>query len=196
MKRPMLASALAVPLLLAGCATTTMVPVWRDPTYAAVPVKRVFVTTLIANPQYTLAFENAVAQAFASQGVQVATGSSVFPPGEAITKEKVVEYVKANGAQLLIVMRLTEKTTVEAQPVTVTTYGYGYGYGVGTAYTTVTYAPSTTVRAESDVYATSTEKLVWSGKSSTFDFSSAQQAGQSAASALVVALAESGILVK
>jgi len=142
-----------------------------------------------------------VAQAFASQGVQAATASSVFPPGEVakggeVTKEKVVEYVKANGAQLLIVMRLTEKTTVEAQPVTVTTYGYGYGYGVGTAYTTVTYAPATTVRAESSVYATSTEKLVWSGRSSTFDFSSAQQAGQSAASALLVALAESGILVK
>jgi hypothetical protein len=207
MKRLLAASALAIPLLLSGCATTSMVQVWRDPNYVPVPVKRAFVVAIIPNPQYAVTFENSVAQALVTQGIQCATAAGIFPPG-AIDKEKVTEYVKANDVQLVVVMRLTKQTTMQYNPATVSyvppapyyggwygAYGYGYG-GYGTVYSPGYYSEETIVQAESNVYSVATEKLIWSGNSSTFNFSSAQQAAQSVAGSLVTDLAKAGILVK
>jgi len=204
MKRLLLASALALPLLFSGCASTSMVQVWRDPNYVAVPVKRIFVVAIIPNQQYAVTFENEVARAFVSKGVQAATAAGIFPPG-ALDKEKVTQYVKENDVQLVVVMRLNKQTSVQYNPPSVAYvppapyYGgwYGaYGYGYGAVYSPGYYSEDVTVQAETNVYGVASEKLVWSGNSNTFNFSSAQQAASSVAASLVADLAKSGILVK
>jgi hypothetical protein len=203
MKRILLA-AVAAPLLLAGCASTQMVQVWRDPSYVPAPVKRVFAVAVIPNQQYRVDFENAVAKAMTSHGIQAATAAGVFPPGQ-LSRDGVTDYVKAHDVQLVIVMRLNKVTTQVYTPPTVSYvppapyyggwYGY-YGYGYSTAYTPGHYSEETIVQAETNVYAVAGEKLVWSGSSSTFNFTSASEAASSVAAALVNDLAKSGILVK
>jgi hypothetical protein len=203
MKRTLLA-AVAAPLLLAGCASTQMVQVWRDPSYVPAPVKRVFAVAVIPNQQYRVDFENAVAKAMTSRGIEAATSAGVFPPGQ-LSRDGVTDYVKANDVQLVVVMRLNKVTTQVYNPPTVAYvppapyyggwYGY-YGYGYGTAYTPGYYSEETIVQAETNVYAVAGEKLVWSGSSSTFNFTSASEAASSVAAALVNDLAKSGILVK
>lgn len=203
MKRTLLA-AVATPLLLAGCASTQMVQVWRDPSYVPVPVKRVFAVAIIPNQIYRVDFENALAQALNSRGIQTATSAGVFPPGQ-LSKEAVQEYVHSYDVQLVVVMRLNKVTTQVYNPPTMAYvppapyYGgwYGaYGYGYGAVYSPGYYSEDTIVQAETNVYAVAGEKLIWSGNSSTFNFSSAQQAAQSVAGSLVTDLAKAGILVK
>ena len=203
MKRTLLA-AVAAPLLLAGCASTNMVQVWRDPSYVPVPVKRVFVVAIIPNPQYRVDFENAVAKSLTDRGIQSATAAGVFPPGQ-LDKDAVTDYVKKNDAQLVVVMRLNKVTTQVYNPPTVAYvppapyyggwYGY-YGYGYGAVYSPGYYSEDTTVQAETNVYAVAGERLIWSGSSSTFNFTSATEAASSVAASLVNDLSKSGILVK
>jgi hypothetical protein len=189
-------------LVLSSCTTTNMVQVWRDPNYKATPVNRIFVIAIMPNDAYRVSFENALAQALLAKGFQAATASSVFPPGQ-LDKEKAQQYVTDNKVDLVIVQRLTKKTTeVYVPPTAYYTGGYygayGYGWGGGMAYSPGYVSEETNVVAETSVYSTSTrpETLVWSGQSNTFNVQGAQGAAQSLSAALVADLIKAGILVK
>jgi len=206
MKSLLRACASTVALLaLSSCTTTNLVQVWRDPNYKATPVNRIFVIAIMPNDAYRVSFENALAQAFVSKGFQAATASSVFPPGQ-LDKEKVQQYVADNKVDLVVVQRLTKKTSeVYVPPQAYYTggyygaYGYGYGmYGGGMAYSPGYVSEETNVVAETSVYSTSTspETLVWAGNSDTFNVQGAQGAAQSLAASLVADLIKAGILVK
>ena len=198
------ASAVAL-LVLSSCTTTNMVQTWRDPNYRATPANRIFVIGIMPNDAYRVSFENALAQALLAKGFQAATASSVFPPGQ-LDKEKVQQYVKDNKVDLVVVQRLTKKTTEVYVPPTAYhtggyygAYGYGYGmYGGGMAYSPGYMSEETNVVADTSVYSTSTspEKLVWAGASDTFNVQGAQGASQSLAASLVADLIKAGILVK
>ena len=208
MKSLLRASASAAALLvLSSCATTNLVQTWRDPNYQATPVSRIFIIGIMPNDAYRVSFENALAQALQSKGFQAATASSVFPPGQ-IDKEKAQQYVKDNNVDLVVVQRLTKKTSEVYVPPTAYytggyygAYGYGYGYGGyggGMAYSPGYIAEETNVVAETSVFSTSTspERLIWSGQSNTFNVQSAQGAAQSLSASLVNDLIKAGILVK
>jgi hypothetical protein len=207
MKSILRASASAVALLvLSSCATTNLVQTWRDPNYRSQPVSRIFIIGVMPNDQYRVSFENALAQAFQKKGFQAATASSVFPPGQ-LDKEKVQQYVASNDVDLVVVLRLSKKTTTEYVPPSVAYvpaapyYGgyYGaYGYGYGAVYSPGYMDENTTVTAETNVYSvrTSPESLVWSGNSDTFNVQGAQDAAQSLSALLVADLIKAQILVK
>lgn len=206
MKSLLRACASTVALLaLSSCTTTSMVQVWRDPNYKATPVNRIFVIAIMPNDAYRVSFENALAQAFVSKGFQAATEASVFPPGQ-LDKEKARQYVADNKVDLVVVQRLTKKTSEVYVPPTAYytggyygAYRYGYGmYGGGMAYSPGYMSEETNVVAETSVYSTSTspETLVWAGNSDTFNVQGAQDASQSLAASLVGDLIKAGILVK
>jgi len=189
-------------LVLSSCTTTNMVQTWRDPNYRATQVNRIFVIGIMPNDAYRVTFENALAQALLAKGFQAATASSVFPPGQ-LDKEKAQQYVTDNKVDLVIVQRLTKKTTeVYVPPTAYYTGGfygaYGYAYGGGMAYSPGYMSEETNVVAETNVYSTSTrpETLVWSGQSNTFNVQGAQSAAQSLSASLVADLITAGILVK
>jgi hypothetical protein len=197
--------ALAV-LVLASCTTTNLVQTWRDPNYRSAPVKRIFVIGVMPNDMYRVQFENGLAQALIAKGFEAATSASAFPPGQ-LDKEKVQQYVIQNGVDLVIVQRLTKKTTEEYVPPSVAYvpagpayggwYGY-YGYGYGAVYQPGYVTEQTNVLAETNVYSTRStpESLVWSGQSNTFNVQDAASAAQSLASSLVSDLIKAQILVK
>jgi hypothetical protein len=197
--------ALAV-LVLSSCTTTTLVQTWRDPNYRAQPVSRIFIIGVMPNDMYRVQFENGLAQALIGKGFQAATSASAFPPGQ-LDKEKVKQYVADNKVDLVIVQRLTKKTTEEYVPPSMTYvpaapyYGgyYGaYGYGYGAVYSPGYITEQTNVLAETNVYSTHSlpEALVWSGQSNTFNVQDAQSAAQSLSSQLVADLIKAQILVK
>jgi len=70
------------------------------------------------NDMYRVQFENGLAQALLAKGFEAATSASAFPPGQ-LDKEKVQQYVIQNGVDLVIVQRLTKKTTEEYVPPSV-----------------------------------------------------------------------------
>jgi len=204
MKRLLRATAAALPLLLAaGCATTNLTPIYRDPNYRASPVKRVFVVGIIPKDSVRVTFENATAAALIKQGFETSTAAGVFPPGR-LDKEAVVQYVKEKSVDLVVVMRLTKKTEQRYVPPSVTYapapyYGgwYGaYGYGYGTVYSPGYVTEDTIVIAETKVFSPEGQDPIWVGDSDTFNMSSAQEAATSLAAALVAELSKAGILVK
>jgi hypothetical protein len=193
-------------LIMVSCTTTNMVQVWRNPSYTATPVKRIFVVAIIPQEGYRAIFESALTRALNNQGYLTRPSFSVFPPGQ-LNREQVTAYVKAQSIDLVVVMRLSKQTDVQYVPPTVTYvpppayfggwYGF-YGYGYNAVYSPGYYAENTIVVAETNVYSAHSEPepLVWSGSSSTFNFSHASDAADSVADALVSDLTKAGILVK
>jgi hypothetical protein len=168
MKRLLLPAALGLAALaITSCATTNLVQVWRDPNYSPAPVRRVFVVAVIPYAQDRLDFENAIAQALTRRGFEVATSGGIVPP-DLSDNDKIVAYVKEMGVDLVVVLRL------------VTSQGAWYG------------------AADINVYAakTGSEWPVWSGTSSTANFSTTQEATASVAASLVYGLINAHILVR
>jgi hypothetical protein len=168
MKRLLRTTALGLAALaISSCATTNLVQVWRDPSYSPAPVKRVFVVAVIPYAQDRLYFENAIAESLMKKGFEVATSGGVVPLGQS-GNEEIVAYVREMGVDLVVVLRL------------VTAYGAWYG------------------AADINVYAAraSSEWPVWSGTSSTANFSTYQEAAASVAAALLYGLISSQILVR
>jgi hypothetical protein len=168
MKRLLLPTVLGLAALaITSCATTNLVQVWRDPNYSSAPVRRIFVVAVIASAQDRLSFENAIAESLTKKGFEVATSSGVVPPGWS-DNDKIVAYVKEMGVDLVVVLRL------------VTAYGGWYG------------------TADINVYAAraNSEWPVWSGTSSTANFSTTQEATASVAASLVYGLINAHILVR
>lgn len=168
MKHLLRASALGLAaLVLTSCATTNLVQVWRDPNYRPAPVRRVFVVAVIPYAQDRLLFENAIARSLAGKGMEVATSSGVVPPDQS-DNDKIVAYVKEMGVDLVVVLRL------------VTPYGAWHG------------------ATDINVYAAKTNSQwpVWSGTSSTSNFSSTQEAATSVAAWLLYYLGNANILVR
>jgi hypothetical protein len=168
MKRLLLSSALGLAVLvITSCATTNIVQVWRNPNYLSAPVKRVFVVVVIPYAQDRVSFENAIAESLTKKGFEVATSSGIVPPGQS-DNDEIVAYVKEMGVDLVVVVRL------------VTAYGAWYG------------------KADINVYAAkaNSEWPVWSGMSSTVNFSTAQDAAASVAASLVYGLISAHILVR
>ncbi len=157
MKRLLLPTAMGLAALaLTSCATTNLVQVWREPNYRPAPIKRVLVVGVIPFAGDRLAFENAVARSLIKRDFEVATSSGVVPPG-ASPNDLIDAYAKKMGVDLVVVLRL------------VTPSGAWYG------------------SVDINVYAakTSSESPIWSGVSSTSNFSTAQDAAESMAASLV-----------
>jgi hypothetical protein len=168
MKQLLRATALVLAALATtSCATSSLIQVWRDPNYRPAPVKRVLVVGVIPFAGDRLAFENAVAQAFIKQGFEVATSSGFVPPGQS-DNSKIVAYVREMGVDLVVVLRL------------VTPNGAWFG------------------ATDMNVYAAKThsEWPVWSGTTTTSNFSSAQDAATSVAASLLYGLIKANILVR
>jgi hypothetical protein len=168
MKRLLLPTALGLAALaITSCATTNLVQVWRDPNYSSAPVKRVFVVAVMPSAPFRVPFENAIAESLTKKGFEVATSSSVFPPGQS-DNDRIVAYVEEMGVDLVVVLRL------------VTAYGGWYG----------------TTDLNVYAAKTDSEWPVWSGTASTSNFSTAQEAAASVAAWLVNDLINAHILVR
>jgi hypothetical protein len=168
MKRLLRATALGfAALALASCATTNLAQVWRDPNYRPAPIKRILVVGVIPFSGDRLAFENAIAQSLIKRDFEVATSSGVVPPGGS-PNDMIDAYAKQMGVDLVVVLRL------------VTPYAVWYG------------------ATDINVYAAkaSSEFPVWSGVSTTSNFSTAQDAAESMAASLVHGLINAHILVR
>ncbi len=193
--RPALAAtllALVVPVL-SGCAGTSVQPLYRNAAYGSPPVKRIFVAAQMPDRARPAEFENAIAQALTAKGYQVATATGVFPPGT-FDKFKLREYLAQNGADLVVLERLTsrsEPVVVTSTAVVATGYA-GVGTVAGGTQSTVV-GVDTEVTARIEVFDARTEPntLVWVGQSTETDLSAAPQ---SIAKAFVTQLVDARIL--
>lgn len=178
MKRLANAAVTLAALATTGCAGMTVTQLWRDPNFTTRPATRVFVIAAMDNSANPAQFENAMAQALRSRGIQATTNLGTFPPGR-IDRMAIRRYVAENQVDLILMARLT---TEPANPVVVTktaAVSSGWGaFGTTTVGSQTTVIQGTNVNARVEAFDARTEPndLVWIGQSNSVDIQTAPQA--------------------
>jgi hypothetical protein len=167
MLRPLIA-ALAL-VFLAGCNTTSVSTVWKQPDTTPVQFQRIVTLVANATPAERRAGEDELVSLIKS--TPAVASYTFIPDTDVADKDKVREAVKAKGFDGALIIRLvaTDKQTTYVPPVyddstyepyspaSRTTGLYRPGYT-----TTDTY-----VTAETHLYSVKDGKLIWAGSSTT-----------------------------
>jgi len=192
---------------LADGRSTKLVASWKNPEYSGPRFHRILVLGMSAKPGVRADFEDALSKLVARDGVEAVPGNTILlrPEGTQLDMNYLKTQIKEFKVDAVIVSRLVKvetKTTYIPGQAYVVPYPYYrsfYGY-YGTLYPVV-YSPDylsedTTVRVETNVYATNTPdgELVWTGISDTFNPRSADKAIDGVSKLLVKELQKEGVL--
>lgn len=197
---------LATTSLMSG-KSTKLVASWKNPAYTGPQFHRILVMGMSAKPGVRADFEDALAQLVASPNVEAIPGNTILlrPEGTKLNIDYLKEQVKAFKVDAVIVSRLvkvdTQTTYIPGSAYMVPYPYYTSFYGYYGAVYPVVYSPDylsqeTTVRVETNVYATSSGEgeLVWTGVSDTFNPSSAHKVIEGLSKLLVKELRKQGVL--
>ena len=159
-------------MLLAACANTKVVEHWADPDFNA-KLKNIMVLSLNQSDKSRRLFENSFLDALKQRKIQSLASYTLLPSNEDLDKEKVKAAITGSDIDAVLVLR-SVKITKEGRYVRAqssgTRYNSFYAY-VGeyrptySAYTT----DDTLVHMETNLYAVDGEKLIWTGKTETFN---------------------------
>ena len=189
--------------LVVSCGSSSMTGVWSDPTLVTGPVRKVLVIGLGSSVTNTKLFEGAMAKQLQGRKIESILASNVLPSGNApIDTVGLRAFIKENKIDLITVTRVVG-VSKEREYVQGTTYYtpapgyrgfYPYYYGSYAMVSDPGYMREYQVATvETNAYATSSEKLVWSGQSQTVDPASVNTAIDEIAGLLVSEMARSGI---
>jgi hypothetical protein len=158
--------------LLASCASTKVVERWADPDFDA-KLKNIMVLSLNQSEKSRRLFEDGFLHALKQRKIQSSASYDLLPSNEDLDKEKVKAAIAGSDIDGVLVLRAVkitkEERYVQAQ-TTGTRYNSFYAY-VGeyrptySAYTT----DDTLVHLETNLYAVDGAKLIWRGKTETFN---------------------------
>jgi hypothetical protein len=187
--RPAIAAAMAVLLLLSGCATrsTTLDARWMAPEFAAQrPVRSVMVMSSIRDSTSRRNFEDRMVAALAASGVKAVPSYRFIPADGPVGEDQLRRAVADAGAGHALVTRIINVTSeVNVSPGMVMgpawTPGWGWrnGWGPGwggfasyhnATWTTVVPPTVTTtqkVHADTRVFDAATAAVVWSAATTT-----------------------------
>ncbi len=159
-------------MLLVGCASTKVVEHWADPDFNA-KLKNIMVLSLNQSDESRRLFEDGFLKALRQRKIQSSASYSFLPSNEDLDKEKVKAAITGSDIDGVLVLRAVkitmEERYVQAQ-ASGTRYNSFYAY-VGE------YRPSYSsysteeklVHLETNLYAVDGEKLIWTGKTETFN---------------------------
>ena len=195
---------------LSACSSTTVTGVWKKSDYVGPAFKSILVIALTENTTNRIIWEDKMAAQLLQSGVESITGSKAFGADDKITREEVLAYVKQHGTEAVLVTRLVDVAQEKTYYPPTTSYmgsyyggsSYGYYNSFGSyyprAYSTVTSpgytATLTTVLLESNLYQSSSQDLVWSLSSETFDPASVNNLVESVGAKLAKSLRENGLI--
>jgi hypothetical protein len=159
-------------VLLASCASTKVVEQWTDPSFVG-KLKNILVLSLNDSDKSRQLFEDGFLNELKQRKIQSSVSYELIPSNGDINKEKVQAAIAGSDIDGVLVLRPV-KVTKEQRDVRSdaanTRYDDFYAY-VGTyrpnydAYT----VEDTIVHVEANLYAVEGAKLVWSGKTETFN---------------------------
>jgi hypothetical protein len=167
---------------LTACSSTTVVDHWRDAEYVGPPLQTLLVIGMSKEAGRRRQFEDAMVQQIdALEGASALASYQLIPSEEALEKEQIVAAIAGREIDGVLITRLVseDKRKRYVQPHSVGPTGHGYYGHYYRSYNAV-YSPGyltedTIVTLETNLYATDTEKLVWSGTTESFDPESATQ---------------------
>lgn len=191
--------------LMACASSTRLVTDWSDPAFKGKPFKRILVLAVIKDDVQRHAYEMTFAERITRDGVTGIAGFTLIPDAKDYgSKPKIREAVKKSGADAVLLANLVsvrkEEREVPARIDYVPRFGYGHGYYgyYGRAYDTV-YRPGystvdTTIKLDTTVYDSETEKMVWAGGTKSFNPGSAEEVVTENADLIIASMKKAGFL--
>jgi len=188
-----------VVLSAGGCASTQIVNVWRDPAFSA-PTKRIMIIGVTKQAGIRRTFEDEFARRLATQGVQAVQSYTLIPEDGEVPDERLAQAVKRAGVESVLISRLV-RVEVHTQvyvgaypgPPPFGFYGY-YSWAWGSYYDPPQIYNYDVAVAETNLFDTSTDKLIWSGTTRTIALSDLNKEIREFVDVVVKALAESRVI--
>lgn len=194
--------------LLVSCTSTEIVSSWKDPetTISANRIDRILFIALVKNETYRRVVEDKLVSLSKGKGVasyNFVTGSNLGKTDKAV----ITERLKADGTDLIVIMRLLDvKDETRYVPGSsmggyVGMRGYGgywggYGYAAPMYYTPGYYTTDKKFLVETNVYSVEPDKLVWSGTTSSMNPSKIDTTTAEIADAVIEKMKKEGFLLK
>jgi hypothetical protein len=156
--------------LLSSCATTTLTSVWKAQGFHAT-IRKVVVVGTFRTSAVRNVFEDDFVNQLRARGVDAIASYTLIPLGELPDRNLVMSKVKETGADAVLVTRLmgkrTVRTYVPGEPYIIPDYYYNWGPYYQFVYTPGYIAEEEYAYAETNIYNTSDNTLVWSARSET-----------------------------
>ena len=165
--------ALCLGLLLSACSSTNLSLVYTDEAYNEGPLSDILIIGVTQEKGVRRSFETKFVTELTAVGVEAVSSFDILhiPEDKKLEKEDILRVIQEQGNDAVIITRLigVEKDQVlePSTPARVPFYaGYtmAYSHAYGGVYRTQTF-----VHLETNLYSAKTEKLIWSGKSETWD---------------------------
>jgi hypothetical protein len=188
-------------LLAAACASTSIVSSWVSPDAAASRPKKMLVVGVSNSDTTRRIFEDEFVKQLKAKGLDAIASYSQLTQDRKPTQEDVVAAIRKSGADTVLVTQIkgTETHTdvsYSYQPMMVTGGYYGFYSGAWSS----AYAPTPTVyqydvvNAETRIWNTGNDKLLFSALTRTFDPSAPQREIPPFVAVLVEQMAKGGLL--
>ena len=188
-------------LVLTACSTTKVTEQWKDPAFEG-KFNDVLVLSLNANDSKRRLFETGFLAELDKQRVESSASYEVLPNHADLEKEKIKAAIAGTSIDAVLVMRqvrvkkedryVPPRLDYVGDPYYGSFYGY-YGY-FAPIYTPGYVTEDTIVHLEANLYAVDGEKLVWSGKTETFNPKDANTYVGEAAKTIVGQLTKAGLI--
>jgi hypothetical protein len=177
-------------LLVTACAGTKVNDSWSSQDYKG-KIKNVYIIGIAKNELNRMIFENTFIRRLSVEGVKATPSFPDLPKDREADRETIIRNMKLNGADSVLLTRVTDQRTTAS----FTSGGRGYSYAPGPAltggsqtyerrpsadswnnyysrgYSVVLQAPTTTnlvvMTVESVLYDLRTEELIWSARMET-----------------------------
>lgn len=175
---------LLIVLFIASCGSTTAITASYKEPNAKGDYKKVFITALTDNNAAKQNVENRISELLVSRGAATIKSVDVLPPNfrkvaESKDKNLVIQKIQEKGCDGIMTIALVNKEN-ETRYVQGTSYypagvpyygGFGayYAYGYDNFYSPGYYTTDKIYYLEVNLYDATTEKLVWSAQSKTYN---------------------------
>lgn len=193
----------ALLLLSAGCASTTLTSVWRNPSYSGGPFRSVLVMGISKEAGIRRIFEDEFSAKLRSVGVTAIPSYTLIPengPAESTVLDAAIVKAGAQGMLVTRLLRIERRTDYAPGYVrTVPAVGYYRNFHGYYSSTWVTYAPPQAydyniVALETNLWGAQGGELVWSGTTESFAPSNVRQATQEFSDVIIKALREQSLI--
>lgn len=174
MRRSMAVVAALMVMFLAGCSTTKLTSVWKNPQYQGKPHK-IMVIGVARKPQIKRIFEDEFVRQLKARGTDAVAGYTLMPDAKQGDHEVIASKMKEQKADAVLIARLESKKTVHTHVPGSVYYppsSYGnwrdyYGYGARAVYTPGYTAEDEYAIMETNLYDAGNDMLIWAATSET-----------------------------
>jgi len=196
----------ALIFLISCTPTTKIIASWKSPKVSEKIYKTIFVAAITGNTIARSALENDLSEALNKQQINTVKSMDEFPPTfskDSIPKAVMMNAVRKKGSDAILTISVLKKETESRYvsggyaPMRYGWYGnfWGYyNYWYPYAYSEAYYIKDEVYYLESNLYDSSTESLLWSAQSQTYNFVDLTKFSKEFAKVIVEKMKQDGML--